>query len=519
MATLTLFSNSDIAQIEKMGIKETEIGKQITNFRKGFPYLDIQRAATIGDGVLKLETSDLEDYIVQYENSLAEKTVVKFVPASGAASRMFKALFAFKDSYKNTDEDYKEFTSDSSFNSVYNFFKRLDDFAFFESLKATFTDGVQLEELQLKREYVTILEHLLTEAGLNYGQLPKGLLEFHNYEDGSRTPLEEHLVEGANYATGKGGIVKLHFTVSPEHEPKFKEKLNAVKEKYESQFKVKFHVDFSQQKSSTDTIAVDMENLPFRNENGTILFRPGGHGALIENLNELEADIVFVKNIDNVVPDKLKADTYTYKKALAGLLLAYQEKIFAYLHQLDEEEISDELLDEIGGFISKTLCTEYAGFADLSHQEKCEYCYQKLNRPIRICGMVKNEGEPGGGPFWASNPDGTVSLQVVESAQIDLQDSNKATIVQQATHFNPVDLVCALKNYKGNDFHLLSFRDPQTGFISFKSKDGRELKAQELPGLWNGAMSDWNTIFVEVPISTFNPVKTVNDLLREQHQA
>ncbi|MGB0523105.1 MAG: DUF4301 family protein [Flammeovirgaceae bacterium] len=518
MATLTLFSNSDISQIEKMGIQETEIGKQITNFRNGFPYLDIQRAATIGDGILRLETSDLANYIKHYEQSLSTKTAIKFVPASGAASRMFKALFGFMNSYKNTEEEYTAFTADTSFNSVYNFFKRLDDFAFFDDLKNTFSEGMQLEELQLKKGYVQILQHLLTDAGLDYGQLPKGLLKFHRYEDGNRTPLEEHLVEGANYANGKGGVVKLHFTVSPDHEEKFKKQLAEVREKYEKQFKVSYEVDFSQQKPSTDTIAVDMENMPFRNADGTILFRPGGHGALIENLNELEADIVFVKNIDNVVPDRLKADTYTYKKALAGLLLTYQEKIFAYLHQLDEEEVSEELLDEIGAFIRQTLCTAHADFSTLSAEDKLSYCKNKLNRPTRICGMVKNEGEPGGGPFWASNPDGTVSLQVVESAQIDLKDEEKAAIVQQATHFNPVDLVCAMKNYKGEQFNLLDFRDPQTGFISNKSKDGRELKAQELPGLWNGAMSDWNTIFVEVPITTFNPVKTVNDLLREQHQ-
>ena len=519
MATLTLFSNSDLAQIEKMGIPDKEIGKQITNFKKGFPYLNIQRAATVGDGILRLDDAALNQYIQFYDEQLANKTVVKFVPASGAASRMFKALFAFMDSYKDTEEEYTKFISDTSFNSVFNFFKRLDDFAFFEDLKATFTDGKQLEELQLKRGFVKILEHLLTGAGLEYGRLPKGLLKFHKYEDGSRTPLEEHLVEGANYAKGKGGEVRLHFTVSPEHEAKFKEKLAEIQGKYESQFDVVFKVGFSQQKPSTDTIAVDMENMPFRNTDGSILFRPGGHGALIENLNELDADIVFVKNIDNVVPDTLKADTYTYKKALAGLLISYQDKIFEYLKQLDSDEVSEELLLEIGTFISKTLCTEHESFTSLTNKEKLAYCKQKLNRPTRVCGMVKNEGEPGGGPFWAVNPDGTVSLQIVESAQIDMNDSSKGQIVQQATHFNPVDLVCSMKDVNDEAFDLLKFRDAQTGFISYKSKNGKELKAQELPGLWNGAMSNWNTIFVEVPISTFNPVKTVNDLLRDQHQA
>lgn len=521
MATLTLFSNSDLSQIEKMGITDNEIGKQITNFRNGFPFLDIQRAATIGDGVLRFEGEALEDHIARYEEHLSEISVVKFVPASGAASRMFKALFAFMDSYKGTDEEYNKFTQDTSFNSVFNFFKRLDDFAFFDDLKGTFDGEVQLEELQLKKEFVAILKHLLTDEGLDYGNLPKGLLKFHNYQEGNRTPLEEHLVEGARYANGKQNIVKLHFTVSPNHEEKFKEKLAQVREKYESKYEVTYEVSFSQQKPSTDTIAVDMQNMPFRNADGSILFRPGGHGALIENLNEIEADVIFIKNIDNVVPDSLKPDTVIYKKALAGLLLNYQEQVTKYLNSLDAGEYQENasLLSEIEAFIANYLCTKHAGFAALSEQDQVAYCYNKLNRPMRVCGMVKNEGEPGGGPFWATNPDGTLSLQIVESAQIDMDDPTKAELVQKATHFNPVDLVCGTKDYQAKPFDLLKFRDPQTGFISYKSKDGQELKAQELPGLWNGAMANWNTVFVEVPISTFNPVKTVNDLIRDQHQA
>jgi len=351
--------------------------------------------------------------------------------------------------------------------------------------------------------------------------LPKGLLKFHSYKNGARTPFEEHLVEGAKYAQDKQGKAKLHFTVSPEHQPEFEKLLNAIKEKYESDLGVSFNISFSQQKPATDTIAVDLSNAPFRESDNSLLFRPAGHGALIENLNDLNADIIFIKNIDNVVPDRLKKATIEYKKALAGVLLKTQEKLFIYQKELNEKHpaaLDSGFLASAANFLENTLNTKPASNQYYTEKEELyHYLKDKLNRPLRVCGMVKNEGEPGGGPFWALNHDGTVSLQVVESSQIDPESVQQQKIVKNATHFNPVDLVCAVKNYKGEKFNLGEFTDPATGFISVKSKDGKELKAQELPGLWNGAMSKWNTLFVEVPIETFNPVKTVNDLLRVQH--
>jgi hypothetical protein len=512
-----MFSQTDLAQIKKLGIEISEIENQLENFKSGFPFADIQAPATVGDGVLRLENEQLQQAVSSYDNSISDKDILKFVPASGAASRMFKHLFTFMKEYDGSEKAYEKFTSDVGFNSVHYFFKKLNNFAFYEDLKKTFGDGNELEETHLKKEYVKLLSNLLNKNGLDYGSLPKGLLKFHSYENGSRTPLEEHLVEGAAYAKGKGNVAKLHFTVSPEHKEKFTQKVTEVQNEYEKMFDAKFETSYSEQKKSTDTIAVDMENNPFREPDNSILFRPGGHGALLSNLNEQDADIVFVKNIDNIVPDKLKPETKLYKKALAGILLDYQTRIFKYLSRL-ESEGSDELIAEISSFLENELCQKYEGFNLLGKEEKLSYLKDKLNRPIRVCGMVKNEGEPGGGPFWVTNSDGSLSLQIVESAQIDMDDSSKTKIMNESSHFNPVDLICGLKDYKGNKFDLMKFRDPKTGFIALKSKYGKDLKAQELPGLWNGAMANWNTVFVEVPVSTFNPVKTVNDLLREQHQ-
>lgn len=521
VVSTSMFSEKDLSLINKKGINLAVIDQQIKNFKEGFPFLNIIKAATVGDGIIKSSDSDLDRLVQLYEDKAINKRILKFVPASGAATRMFKDLYSFIEKYKHTDEDYQKFQNDKSFAAVKTFFSRLKDFAFYDDLKAVIEKGGNdIEDLINRREYVVILKALLEEEGLGYGLLPKGLLKFHKYindEINTRTPVEEHMVEGANYCACHGKV-DLHFTVSPEHYEKFNALINHVKKTYESIFKVHFKIDFSEQKSSTDTIAVEMNNEPFRNKDGSLLFRPAGHGALIENLNDMEADLIFIKNIDNVVPDHLKGVTYQYKKALGGLLLEYQERIFSYIEKLNTSA-SAALLSELNTFFEKELCVlAPAGFSSWSEEEKIQYFKNKLNRPIRVCGMVKNEGEPGGGPFWAKNSDGTVSLQIVESSQIDMENQEQKSIAQNATHFNPVDLVCGTKDHKGKRFNLLDFVDPLTGFITVKSKDGKDLKAQELPGLWNGAMSDWNTVFVEVPIATFNPVKTVNDLLRKEHQ-
>ena len=498
------FTQEEIQQIENHGLTIETVEKQIKNFETDFPPLSILNAAKENAGITILKENEEDRYVEIFENALSSGlNVLKFVPASGAASRMFKNLYSFLD--QATDEaKANEIAETDAFMNT--FFSNLEKFAFYPKLPKTDSK-------------IEIVKYILEEDGLNYGQLPKGQLDFHKYKELSRTSFEEHLVESATYGAGKGGGARIHFTVSPNHQAGFEEILKANKATYQKRYGVTFDVTFSHQKKSTDTIAVDLENKPFKDRDGKLVFRPGGHGALIENLNDLEADLIFIKNIDNVVPDHLKAPTKKYKKALAGLIITLRNKIFTYLEKLDKPEIfaNDELLHSIEVFLKKELFIEFnANFGSV--EEKVEFFKTKLNRPIRVCGMVKNDGEPGGGPFVAKNNDGTASLQIAEKAQIDLNNEAQEAILNESTHFNPVDLVCVTRNYKGENFDLLNYIDEKTGFISLKSLDGKDLKALELPGLWNGAMSDWNTVFVEVPTITFNPVKTVNDLLRPEHQ-
>ena len=447
------FSQQDLEQLAARGISVEKAEAQLECFRNGFPELDIVAPASTKKGILAPKRAEQDAYIAAWEQYLKEgHKILKFVPASGAASRMFKNLF-----------QYLEDGIETPF--IQDFLAHKDLFAF----------GPQLAG----KEGQEAVRYLLYD--MHYGDLPKGLLLFHKYRDGARTPALEHLVEGAQYCKGEGEkpTVYLHFTVSHDHLPLFRQHIADNLKKFEDKYDVKYDVTFSEQLPSTDTLAANPDGTPFRTKDGKLLFRPGGHGALIENLNQQDADIVFIKNIDNVVPDRLKKDTIRYKQILAGVLVTEQKRVF--------EALKDP---------------------NLSDEERA-----KLNRPIRVCGVVKNTGEPGGGPFLVREADGSISCQILESTQI-----SDPELMKQSTHFNPVDLVCAIRDYEGNPFDLPRYVDPQTGFISNKSKDGKELLALELPGLWNGAMSRWNTIFVEVPVSTFNPVKTVNDLLREQHQ-
>lgn len=507
-----MITENDKALLERKGISEEKLNSQLACFAKGFPYLKLAAAASVEKGILVPSPDEEQAYLAAWQayTENPKHRVVKFVPASGAASRMFKDMFAFADaSYDVPTTDFEK-----------KFFAELPHAAFFSDLNAACQrlHGKDIDALLAEGQYKAVVRAMLDAEGLNYGALPKGLLKFHRYEAGARTPLEEHLVEGALYARQQDGSVNVHFTVSPEHRPLFEQLVAAVVPAYEKEYGVHYHVSFSEQKPSTDTVAANADNTPFRKADGSLLFRPGGHGALIENLNDIEADVVFVKNIDNVVPDRLKGDTVRYKKLLAGVLVSLQEKAFAYLRKLDSGKYSMDDLREMLQFVQKELCTKNPETKLLEDTELAIYLRKKLNRPMRVCGMVRNVGEPGGGPFLAYNADGTISLQILESSQIDMADPEKKAMFEKGTHFNPVDLVCALKDYQGHAFHLPDYVDPQTGFISHKSKDGKELKALELPGLWNGAMSDWSTVFVEVPLSTFNPVKTVNDLYREQHQ-
>ena len=505
-----MLSERDLKQIADKGISEKQIENQLNEFKTGFPFLRLEAAASVERGIVATTAESREKFEKCWEQfKAAGNKVVKFVPASGAASRMFKDMFAF------VDAEYDKPTTD--FEKKY--FENIEKFAFYDELNDSCqkNEGKDIPTLLAEGNYKAVASQMLRAEGLNYGQLPKGLLLFHKYAEGPRTPMEEHLVEAALYAASNGEA-HIHFTVSHEHMPLFRQKVADKADFYAQKFGVKYDISFSEQKPSTDTVAANPDNTPFRNADGSLLFRPGGHGALIENLNEIDADIIFIKNIDNVVPDRLKDETVTYKQVIAGVLVSLQQKAFEYLRLLDAGTCNHDKLEEIIRFVQQDLCCRKADIKELEDADLVIYLREKLNRPMRVCGVVKNVGEPGGGPFLTYNQDGTVSLQILESSQIDKNNAEYMEMFTKGTHFNPVDLVCAVKDYKGQPFNLPDFVDRTTGFISSKSKNGKELKALELPGLWNGAMSNWNTVFVEVPLATFNPVKTVNDLLREQHQ-
>lgn len=508
------FSASDIAQIESLGLTVAAVEQQLHNFKVGFPRLTIIDAATVENGgIIRLDDKSIAKYIASYGRQSKKKKILKFVPASGAASRMFKELYAFTAAYYGVANNFEK-----EFPDVKVFLENIRGFAFYRDLEQCMKKhSADIAEYMERGDYPTVINMLLKEQYLGYGNLPKALLKFHKYGSVQRTPIEEHIVEGAEYAKSGTDQVNLHFTVSPEHLKLFRKKISQVKTYYESVLDVKLNITYSEQKHYTDTIAVDEYNEPIRDENGRLMFRPGGHGALIENLNECRADIVFIKNIDNVVPDWMKHTTTVYKQALAGLLIDTQNKVFHHIetlrHKTDEKQIK-----QIVGFIKKDLHIEIdEAFDSMTLKEKKDHLFSILNRPIRVCGMVKNQGEPGGGPFFVRNSHGIKSLQIVESAQVNRKDPEQEALFNRSTHFNPVDLVCGTKDYRNRYFDLRKFIDPETGFISKKSKGSQIVKSQELPGLWNGAMANWITLFVEVPLATFNPVKTVNDLLRNEH--
>lgn len=506
-------SESDLEVLEQKGISREKVRDQIETFKEGIPFVDLEKAAIVGDGISKFSSSEEDALISNFETAKSGLSLLKFVPASGAASRMFKALFNFLDAYDAAKESLDSYLDRTKDPDIKQFSERLADFPFYSIVQSR----IGSKPSQGEAVYAFVKE-LLSEEGLNYGFYPKGLLPFHKYGEYTATPFEEHLKEGANYAKS-AGATKLHFTISEQHAEMFKAEFEKVEDRISSATKTSFTVDYSYQKSSTDTIAVNMDNTPFRNEDGSLLFRPGGHGALIENLNEQNADIIFIKNIDNVVVPKNSVSVTHSKKVLAGLLIKVQQKAFVYAKLLDGHKVGRDQMKDIEQFLKDQLNVRLTGsYVALDTDEQVKILKDKINRPIRICGMVKNEGEPGGGPFWIKDTNGNVSLQIIESAQIDTADHGQMEILKNSTHFNPVDLVCGVRDHNGKKFNLLNYIDPKQGFITEKTKDGKNLKALELPGLWNGAMAFWNTIFVEVESTTFNPVKTVNDLLKPSHQ-
>ena len=519
-----IFSKKDLQQLKEREISPGTAQEQLAHFRRGNLFVRLIRACTIGDGIRRLSSTQIDQFIREFRIAEANGRVCKFVPASGAATRMFSALLAVLNDPEKPDwqtvKQRAEKGDDTSQHLV-KFISNLPRFAFYDSLSKVLKQrGEHIANLCETGHYLAILEALLLPDGLNYAVLPKGMIEFHQYTNGTRTPFAEHLVETAAYAKDSNTIARIHFTITED--PAIQQQVKthiATAQKELPQNGAQFQISYSSQKPSTDIIAVDMDNQPFRENDGSLHFRPGGHGALLENLNDLQGDIIFIKNIDNVTPDDRKHDTIRYKAALGGYLLHLQDQIFSYLKQLEYPLPQAELLAEIQVFLRSELSTVVpAEIFQASLETQQRYLFNQLNRPIRVCGMVKNLGEPGGGPFWVMNENGDVSLQVVETAQIETSDPGQKGILQSATHFSPVDFICGVRDYRGEPFDLHQFRDPDSGFITNKFKDGRELKALELPGLWNGGMAYWNSVFVEVPDSTFNPVKTVLDLLRPAHQ-
>lgn len=507
-----MFNQADLDYLKTKGISQQEAEAQLQRFATGFPYLKLVDTATVGHGIIKLTHEESTQAVERWQKFLADGGhACKFVPASGAASRMFKAMFSFLDGAQDVPE------AGSAVAEVVN---NIHKFAFYPSLDNATRErfNKSVDQLIEEHRFKDLVAALITDKGLNYGNLPKGLLEFHAYGDTARTPVEEQIVEGIKSATAPGGTLKLHFTVSPAHRALFQKKLDEVIPEAEKNYGVKIEVSMSEQKSSTDTIAANPDNTPFRQADGSLLFRPGGHGALIENLNDIDSAVVFIKNIDNVVPDHFREATLRYKQVLAGYLVMVHDRIATYINQIDNGDYTIETLRDMIAFMHNVLNVRDPRMKVMEDADLVLYIRSKLDRPLRVCGMVVNEGEPGGGPYIAVNPDGSSSPQILESHQIDPANEEYKTMVSHATHFNPVDLVCYTQNPTGQPYDLPSYVDHATGFISSKSAHGRDLKALELPGLWNGAMSDWNTVFVEVPIETFNPVKTLNDLLRPAHQ-
>ena len=513
-----MFREKDIRLLKEKGIDIKTAEQQIKSLRSGFPFMRLTRAAGVGKGIIKVG-EEQKKYYTQLYDEADHLERVKFVPASGAASRMFKALFEFDELFKQNNYNAKILLNEA-YKHVKECFDRITDFAFYPLLeKKVSKHGTSINEAIKKGNYHIILASLLGEEGLNYGTLPKGLIVFHRYGNQLRTAFEEHMVEGGGYAKNKKSEVHIHLTVSPEHRKGFENLLSNVRKMYEENYGVHYIVNFSVQKSSTDTLAIDGNGEPFRETGGNLTFRPGGHGALLENLNDITGDLVFIKNIDNVSYEEKNVHTYIYKKILGGMLIHFQKRIYNYISLLEKQkEINDGLIKEIRKFLADDLGTNIPSKALNNSSTTAKTLIDFLNRPLRVCGMVVNSGEPGGGPFWVKGKNGLESLQIVESSQIDHHDPEQEAIMNSASHFNPVDMVCGLKDYRGRRFDLLKYRDPDTGFISKKFKYGKPLKALELPGLWNGAMADWNTVFAEMPVLTFSPVKTMHDLLRPEHQ-
>jgi len=512
-------SEQDLGQIKQHGVSLENIQKQLAILKKGIAKMELLEAATVENGILKFSIVEFVEKATFFDENKSDLKLLKFVPASGAATRMFKFLTVFLNEFDIERESINAYINRKKDTKLPVFIVGMDKLPFFDIIyKKLKEEFFNFDSFPRDYKNYYFIKFMLDSEYFNFASKPKGILPFHKYAVNVASPIEEHLYECGYYSSSNNQSY-LHFTVSESHQKQFEQIISNVKDKVEEETNTSIEVSYSYQHKSTDSIAVNMDDEVFKTEEGKLLFRPGGHGALIENLNQLDADIIFVKNIDNVILHN--NDTIAlYKKALAGILVELQQQIFAFLNLIDQYTIENNQIEEIKDFLKVKLNMEVKADFDLyTFENKIKVLKAILNRPIRVCGMVKNEGEPGGGPFWVKNGQKEVSLQIVESSQVDLNNKKQAKIMADATHFNPVDLVCATKNYKNEKFDLHQFVDENSGFIVEKNHLGKDIKSYELPGLWNGAMANWLTVFVEVPLITFNPVKTVNDLLKEAHQS
>lgn len=516
-----MFTNDDINAIKNTGVSFDQVVQQLETFNQGIPFVNLKKPATIGDGILQLSESSQQCYISIFDNAAEKLRTVNFIPASGAATRMFKKLIRFLEEYDYNKQSLNAFTNLKGANEIRLFLIGITKFPFFKEVFSQIKNNYpEFDNFKEGHKLYLFVEALISSDGFGYGDFPKGLLPFHNYKGKLVTAFEEHLNESKQYNRDKDNKTYLHFTVDASKLKSFQEKFQDIQDQIESQNKASYEVSYSLQDPKTKTIAVDLDNQPFRDDSGKLVFRPAGHGALIVNLNQIDADLIFIKNIDNVVVKEYQAEVATYKKILGGILIQIQKEIFEILNLLDQEkQLSQSEIHRIKDYMECTLNICFPlDFEKFSDFHQLDFLYMMLHRPIRVCGMVVNEGEPGGGPFWVKKDNGCLELQIVESSQVNKDISKQQKILQQSTHFNPVDIICGVRDYKGEKFDLTKYVDQQSGFITEKSYQGRVLKALELPGLWNGAMSNWNTLFVEVPLLTFNPVKSVTDLLKSAHQ-
>ena len=514
-----MFTDRDIQQIESIGLTVTAVERQIEVFKSGDSFTHLYSAATIGSGIIALDERIIEESTSIFETKKEHLSIIKFVPASGAATRMFKFLFQFLDNYNPDLQPLNTYINENNLKEISLFLNSLEKFPFYEQVKQQLiASGVDYSRMNSNEKALAFIKAMLKEHQLNYGGFPKGLFPFHKYNNKVSTAFEEHLFEMAYYGA-KHTPLKLHFTISEQHKQKFVKEFKRIEEHIEDETGFSYNISFSYQQKSTDTVALSLDNKPFRTDDGNLFFRPSGHGALLKNLNAIDADLIFISNIDNVVVKNYQHELAKYRKVLAGILLKTQATVFEYVHKLKEKALSESTLNNIAEFLTQKLNVSVSEeFENFDHNYKVDYLLKALERPIRVCGMVKNEGEPGGGPFWVKSKGGKIALQIVEAAQVNLKDDTQKKILANATHFNPVDIVCSIKDYEGNNFDLEEYVDADATIIAKKTKGIHTIKALERPGLWNGSMAHWNSIFVEVPVLTFNPVKTVNDLLKPPHQ-